>query len=144
MKSWTAADLRYLTDYANHQNVRGIAEALGRSSWSVVRKLQELGLSVAVSRESQAVYSLRDLRQALHVRHSTVLDWIAEGKLVVAITKRTLKRGHQQRVKEEDLMAFLTKYQDELNLAKTEPHIQLLVEEFLKSSLNGKSRGAGA
>ncbi len=110
IRRWEAADLRYLMSHVNHQAPQNIAEALGRSCSSVVRKIQQLGLSTAVSK-----YSLRDLRRDLPVRHSTIVRWIAEGKLKVALKKRKLKRGHQQRIREEDLVEFLAKYHQELN-----------------------------
>jgi DNA-binding MurR/RpiR family transcriptional regulator len=96
--------------HVNHQAPQNIAEALGRSYSSVVRKIQQLGLSTAVSK-----YSLRDLRRDLHVRHSTIVRWIAEGKLKVTLKKRKLKRGHQQRIREEDLVEFLAKYHQKLD-----------------------------
>jgi hypothetical protein len=126
VRRWEAADLQYLMSHVNHQAPQNIAEALGRSCSSVVRKIQQLGLSTAVSK-----YSLRDLRRDLHVHHSTIVRGIAEGKLKVALTKRKLKRGHQQPVREEDLVECLRKYHQELDRRKIEPHIRLMIQDAL-------------
>ncbi len=115
-KPWDGADLQYLLYHVKHQAVANIAKALGRSYKSVSRKLEDFGLGTAVSRDSLGIYSLRELRQGLHVRHSTLLRWIAEGKLQVAITQKTVKKGHQQHVKEEDLLRFLENHLDEIDL----------------------------
>ena len=117
-KPWDGADLQYLLYHVKHQAVANIAKALGRSYKSVSRKLEDFGLGTAVSRDSLGIYSLRELRQGLHVRHSTLLRWIAEGKLQVAITQKPVKKGHQQHVKDEDLLRFLENHLDELDLKK--------------------------
>ena len=117
-KPWDGADLQYLLNHVKHQAVANIAKALGRSYKSVSRKLEDFGLGTAVSRDSVGIYSLRELRQGLHVRHSTLLRWIAEGKLQVAITQKPVKKGHQQHVKDEDLLRFLENHLDELDLKK--------------------------
>jgi uncharacterized protein YggL (DUF469 family) len=67
VRRWEAADLQYLMSHVNHQAPQNIAEALGRSYSSVVRKIQQLGLSIAVSK-----YSLRDLRRDLHGKRTVV------------------------------------------------------------------------
>jgi hypothetical protein len=135
VRQWSEADLQYLMDHVNHQATPKIAEALGRSYSSVVRKMQQFGLSTAVSK-----YSLRDLRRDLHVHHSTIVRWIGEGKLKVALKKRKVKRGHQQRIEEEDLLDFLGKYHQELNLAKIEPHMRLVIDDVLaRDSAGGSS-----
>jgi hypothetical protein len=134
------ADLQYLMDHVNHQATPKIAEALGRSYSSVVRKIQQFGLSTAVSK-----YSLRDLRRDLHVHHSTIVRWIAEGKLKVALKKRKVKRGHQQHIQEEDLLEFLEKYHQELNTTKLEPHIRLAIQDVLtRDSAGCDPRDEGA
>ena len=43
VRRWEAADLQYLMSHVNHQAPQNIAEALGRSYSSVVRKIQQLG-----------------------------------------------------------------------------------------------------
>ena len=91
-----------------------------------MRKIQQFGLSTAVSK-----YSLRDLRRDLDVHHSTVVRRIAEGKLKVALKKRKVKRGHQQHIQKEDLLEFLEKYHQELNITKLEPHIRLAIQDVL-------------
>lgn len=133
LSRWNEADLQYLMDHVNHQSTARIAEALGRSCSSVGRKIQQLGLSTAVPK-----YSLRDLRRDLHVRHSTIVRWIAEGKLKVALKKRKVKRGQQQHIHDEDLLEFLRTHHQELNLAKLEPHIRLVIDEALgRNSADG-------
>jgi hypothetical protein len=124
VKRWDAADLQYLMSHVNHQATQKIAEAWGRSYSSVVRKIQQLGLSTAVY-----AYSLRDLRQDLHVHHSTIVRWIAEGKLNVALKKRKVNRGQQQNIREQDLMGFLEKYHHELDRRRLEPQIRSMIED---------------
>ena len=135
VRRWDEADLQYLMDHVNHQATPKIAEALGRSYSSVMRKIQQFGLSTAVSK-----YSLRDLRRDLHVHHSTIVRWIAEGKLKVALKKRKVKRGHQQHIQEEDLLEFLGKYHQELNITKLEPHIRLALQDVLARDSAGGAR----
>ena len=65
------------------------------------------------------------------MHHSTILRWIAEGKLKIALKKRKLKRGQQQQIHEEDLLEFLKKYHQELDMRKLEPHIRLLIHDVL-------------
>ena len=143
-KPWDGADLQYLWDHVNHQSVPNIARALGRSCKSVSRKLEDLGERTAVSKRSLGIYSLRELRSGLHVRHSTLLRWIAEGKLQVAITKRKVKRGRQQHVREEDLMRFFESNLHELDLTKIEPQsdLRLLIDEVLASQPTETQRHA--
>ena len=133
IRRWDAADVQYLMDHVNHQATHKIAEALGRSYSSVVRKIQQFGLSTAVAK-----YSLRDLRRDIHVHHSTILQWIAEGKLNVALKKRNVKRGRQQHIQEQDLLDFLETHHKELNIAKVEPHIRLVIDDVLATNSHGR------
>lgn len=143
-KSWDGADLQYLWDHVNHQSVPNIARALGRSCKSVSRKLEDLGERTAVSKRSLGIFSLRELRSGLHVRHSTLLRWIAEGKLQVAITKRKLKRGRQQHVREEDLMRFFESNLHELDLTIIDPQsdLRVLIDEVLANQPTEMQRHA--
>ena len=49
----------------------------------------------------------------------------------VAVKKRKLKRGHQQHIREEDLLEFLKKNHQELDRRKIESHIRLMIEDAL-------------
>lgn len=145
-KQWDGADLQYLWDHANHQSVPNIAKALGRSCKSISRKLEDLGEKTAVSKRSLGIFSLRELRKGLHVRHSTLQRWIGEGKLQVAITKRKVKRGRQQHVREEDLVKFFENNRHELNLTKIDPQsdIRVLIDEVLAGQPSETQRHAAS
>lgn len=146
-RSWSGADLQYLLYHVNHQTVPNIAKALGRSCKSISRKLEDFGLSTAISKRSVGIYSLRDLRKSLHVHHSKLLRWIGEGKLQVAVTKRTVKRGRHRHVKEEGLLLFLENNLNELDLTRIEPDsdIKVLIDEILaRQPADSNRRAANA
>ena len=120
-RQWTGADLHYLVYHVGNESVVKIARALKRTTKSVLRKIEDLGLSAALSTHALGVFSLRELRQQLHVRHATILRWIEEGELQVSLAKRKPKRGCAQHVKIADLIRFLQRNQNRLNLLAIDP-----------------------
>ncbi len=98
---WSGTDLAFLTHYIQHSSVPFIASELGRTEKAVWRKLEYLG----VAGKCGEGYTVRALRTALRVRHSTLNQWIAQG---------LIKRGEDGRIPERSLVSFFSKHRDKL------------------------------
>ncbi len=93
--------MAFLTHYIQHSSVPFIASELGRTEKAVWRKLEYLG----VAGKCGEGYTVRELRTALRVRHSTIKQWIAEG---------LIKRGEDGRIPERSLVSFFSKHRDKI------------------------------
>lgn len=98
---WSDADLAFLTHYIQHSSVRFIASELGRTEKAVWRKLEYLGLAGKCGEG----YTVRTLRTALRVRHSTLNQWFAQG---------LIKKGEDGRIPERSLVSFFSKHRNKL------------------------------
>ena len=98
---WSDTDLAFLTHYIQHSSVRFIASELGRTEKAVWRKIEYLGLAGKCGEG----YTVRALRTALRVRHSTLKQWFAQG---------LIKKGEDGRIPERSLVSFFSKHRDKL------------------------------
>lgn len=98
---WSGTDLAFLTHYVQHSSVPFIARELGRTEKAVWRKLEYLGLAGKCGEG----YTVRALRAALRVRHSTIQQWLEQG---------LIKQGEDGRVPERSLVSFFSKHRDKV------------------------------
>lgn len=128
---WTAAERKFVVEHVNHQAVESIAKGLGRSEKSVRRKIEEMGLSG----RSEEDYNVKRLAMDLHVRPSTIRNWI---------NRKWLKRGRRGCIKERELATFFRNHRHELKWNELEPHIQAFILDSVRPKREKKAAQIGA
>jgi hypothetical protein len=128
---WTAAERKFVIEHVNHQAVENIAKGLGRSEKSVRRKIEEMGLS---SRNEED-YNVKRLAMDVHIRPSTIRNWI---------NQKWLKRGRRGCIKERELATFFRNHRHELKWSELEPHIQAFILDCVRSKQTKKAAQIGA
>lgn len=116
---WTPAELNVLEKLVGRVSARMIAKRLHRPESSVVNKLKRLG----TSRRVREGYTMRDLEQCLGEDHHKISKWIVNGWLQDRLqgTQRHSGNGNDiHRIREEDILQFLKKHPQEINLGKVD------------------------
>lgn len=57
----------------------------------------------------------------------------------MALKKRNVKRGRQQHIQEQDLLDFLERHHKELDIAKVEHHIRLVIDDVVAGHSHGRN-----
>jgi len=118
-RPWTAQEFDTLDRLLGKVSAGTIAKRLGRSETSVVMKIKTLGHSRRITEG----YTMRDLEDCFGEDHHKIQRWIANGWLRDRLqgTKRHDGNGHDiHRFREDDLLEFLKRHPQEINLCKVD------------------------
>ncbi len=118
-RPWTAAEMDLLERLVGRVSTTTIAKRLHRPESSVVNKLKRLG----TSRRVREGYTMRDLELCLGEDHRKIQRWIACGWLRDRVqgTRRHDGNGNDiQRVREKDVLSFIKRHPEEINLGKVD------------------------
>ncbi|MGH7744929.1 MAG: hypothetical protein ACREQ5_09015 [Candidatus Dormibacteria bacterium] len=117
-RPWNAAEMSLLEQLVWHFSSAVIAKRLRRPESSVVNKLRRLG----TSRRVRDGYTIRDLELCFGENHQKIARWISNGWLPDRI-RATEKQDHGKnthRIYEKDILTFIRRYPQEINLAKVD------------------------
>jgi len=118
-RPWSAHEFDTLDRLLGKVSAGTIAKRLGRSETSVVMKIKTLGHSRRITEG----YTMRDLEDCFGEDHHKIQRWIANGWLRDRLqgTKRHDGNGHDiHRFREDDLLEFLKRHPQEINLGKVD------------------------
>jgi hypothetical protein len=137
-RAWTAAEEEILERLVGKVSALTIARRLKRTEASVVLKIKRQG----ISRRVRCGYTMQDLEECLGESHHKIRHWIANGWLRDTLqgTRRHDGNGRDiHRFREKDILDFLRRHPEELNLGKLQPlwFLDLVL-------LKGRELGEGA
>lgn len=118
-KPWTRAELDVLRDLVGRVSVASIAKRLHRPVSSVTNKLKRL----QNSRRVRDDYTMRDLELCLGEDHHKIFRWIKNGWLPDRLQGTHRHNGNGRdihRIRERDVLNFITDHSQELNLGKVD------------------------
>jgi len=118
-RPWTAKELDTLDRLLGKVSAATIAKRLGRTETSIVMKIKALGHSRRITEG----YTMRDLEACLGEDHHKIKRWIGSGWLRDHLqgTKRVNGIGRDiNRFREDDLLDFLKRHPQEINLGKVD------------------------
>ena len=118
-RPWTHEELEILDRLLGKVSAATIARRLKRTETSVVMKIKAIGHSRRVSEGC----TMRDLEECLGEDHHKIQKWIANGCLRDRLqgTRRHNGNGHDiHRFSEKDLLAFIRRHPEEINLGKVD------------------------
>jgi hypothetical protein len=118
-RPWTEEELEWLDRLLGKVSAATIAKRLKRTETSVVMKIKALGHSRRVSEGC----TMRDLEECFGEDHRKIQRWITQGWLRVQLqgTRRHDGNGHDiHRFSEKDLLAFLKRHPEQINLGKVD------------------------
>ena len=144
-KIWTRHELDVLDDMAGRVSAVTIAKRLHRPVSSVVNKCKHM----RISRRVRNGYTMRDLELCLGEDHHKIAGWIKNGWLQDRLqgTRRHDGNGRDvHRIREKDILDFLRKHPQEINLGKVDQtwFLDLVLLRGREVRQTGSSRAAGA
>jgi hypothetical protein len=118
-RPWTAEEEEIIERSVGNVSALTIAKRLKRTEASVVLKIKRMG----VSRRVRNGYTMRDLEECLGEDHHKIQRWIEKGWLRDRMqgTRRHDGNGRDiHRFRETDILEFLRRHPEEINLGKVE------------------------
>lgn len=117
-RPWTPQELDTLDKLLGKVSAATIAKRLKRTETSVVMKIKALGHSRRVGE----AYTMRELELCFGEDHRKIHKWIENGGLRDELQgRRQNGNGHDfHRFREKDIVEFIKKYPQEINLGKVD------------------------
>lgn len=119
-RPWTAAEEEIIGRLVGKVSALTIAKRLKRAEVSVVLKIKRTG----VSRRVRNGYTMRDLEDCLGEEHHKIQRWIENGWLQDRLQGTRRHDGNRRdihRLREKDILDFIRRHPEELNLGKVDP-----------------------
>jgi len=118
-RPWTAAEATVIERWVGNASASTIAKRLKRTEASVVLKIKRMGLS----RRVRNGYTMRDLEQCVGEDHRKIQKWIEKRWLRDRLQGSRRHDGNGSdihRVQEKDILEFLRRHPEEINLGKVD------------------------
>jgi hypothetical protein len=90
---------------------------------------------MGLSSRNEEDYNVKRLAMDVHIRPSTIRNWI---------NQKWLKRGRRGCIKERELATFFRNHRHELKWSELEPHIQAFILDCVRSKQTKKAAQIGA
>jgi hypothetical protein len=130
-RRWRMSEFRFALESVSHMSASEIAEAIGRSEKAVREMIGQRG----IEGRFQEGLSLRELGEILHVRRTTVRNWIRSG---------LLRRKKNGRIGEESLQSFLVSHPENIRWTSLDKHTMSWVAQLIQEGARVKEQQPGA